>query len=210
MEERKIDAKHGGIRTFLRIAGPVALICGVLLTVHGFTGFLSSGRTPTSGGTFRLPESFGPFEEQVRHGLEQNLHPKARSFGCIVGGFFLSGLGLMMTAWGFMGAVLRYQAAEVVPVGKDAFNYVAHGTRDGVKTVAGAIGAGLSEGMRGAQPAQPQQVLRCHKCNADNNADAKFCSQCGAALAKTKPCPGCGELNDPDARFCDSCGHHFA
>ena len=52
-------------------------------------------------------------------------------------------------------------------------------------------------------------VVRCHKCNAENEPGDRFCGQCGAALAKTRPCPACGELNDPDARFCDNCGAAF-
>ena len=52
-------------------------------------------------------------------------------------------------------------------------------------------------------------VVRCHKCNAENDTDAKFCDGCGAALTKTRACPACSELNDPDARFCDNCGHRF-
>ncbi|MBN2271824.1 MAG: zinc-ribbon domain-containing protein, partial [Sedimentisphaerales bacterium] len=52
--------------------------------------------------------------------------------------------------------------------------------------------------------------IRCHKCNALLEEDAKFCSKCGAPLSKTKPCPQCRELNDPDAKFCDNCGHDFS
>jgi len=80
---------------------------------------------------------------------------------------------------------------------------MAEGTREGVKAVAGAIGQGLREGGLGGAP---QTVVRCHKCNALAQADAKFCGQ---SLGKTKPCPGCRELNDPDAKFCDNCGHAF-
>ena len=92
------------------------------------------------------------------------------------------------------------------PSGKDTFNYMAEGTREGIKTVAGAIGEGLREGgLAGGS----QTMVHCHKCNALAPADAKFCSQCGHALSKTKPCPHCQELNDPDARFCDNCGQAF-
>jgi len=48
--------------------------------------------------------------------------------------------------------------------------------------------------------------VRCPKCNEENDADAKFCKECGAAVAKTAHCPDCGELNDADANFCDNCG----
>jgi len=83
---------------------------------------------------------------------------------------------------------------------------MADGTKDAVRDVAAAVGEGL--GTRGA--AKEVRILRCHKCNADNEADARFCKSCGAPLAKTKPCPACSELNDPDARFCDHCGNALA
>jgi len=91
---------------------------------------------------------------------------------------------------------------------KDTFNYVADGTQGGVKTVASAAGQGLAEGMRSAGGAggEGKVLVRCHKCTGENDASAKFCDQCGAALAKARPCVNCGELNDPDARFCDHCG----
>ena len=41
-------------------------------------------------------------------------------------------------------------------------------------------------------------------CGEKNDADAKFCKNCGAALRKV--CPDCGEQNDADAKFCKSCG----
>ena len=121
--------------------------------------------------------------------------------------------GLVMTMYGYAGAVARYQAAEMAPVQKDTFNYVADGTQEGVKTAAKAVGEGLGSGFAagglagaGIAAADGQPGIRCHKCNFVETADAKFCSKCGAAMEKTKPCPECKELNDPDAKFCDNCG----
>jgi RNA polymerase subunit RPABC4/transcription elongation factor Spt4 len=94
----------------------------------------------------------------------------------------------------------------MAPVVKDTFNYMAEGTEEGVKTVAGAIG----EGLRGTATGEPQTKIRCHKCNALVEEAARFCGSCGAALAKAKACPTCKELNDPDAKFCDNCGFEFA
>jgi class 3 adenylate cyclase/tetratricopeptide (TPR) repeat protein len=54
----------------------------------------------------------------------------------------------------------------------------------------------------------PQPKLACVDCPAcghGNRAQAKFCEECGAALARR--CPNCGEEVRPGARFCDSCGH---
>jgi class 3 adenylate cyclase/tetratricopeptide (TPR) repeat protein len=44
----------------------------------------------------------------------------------------------------------------------------------------------------------------CPTCAAENVAGAKFCNECGAALAAG--CPTCGATNKPGARFCNECG----
>ena len=128
-------------------------------------------------------------------------------------GFPLLFAGLVMTMMGYAGKVARYQAAEMAPVQKDTFNYLADGTQSGVRTVANAAGEGLAGGfaaggMNGTAGTLEPGML-CHKCNFVETADAKFCSNCGAALEKSKPCPNCNELNDPDAKFCDNCGKVF-
>jgi len=47
---------------------------------------------------------------------------------------------------------------------------------------------------------------RCGSCGAANNADAGFCSACGANF-KVITCPACGVApKDPGARFCNQCG----
>jgi RNA polymerase subunit RPABC4/transcription elongation factor Spt4 len=118
--------------------------------------------------------------------------------------------------YGYAGAMARYQAAEIAPVQKDTFNYVADGTQEGVKTAAKAVGEGLSSGLAaggmagiGSSGEDNEPGVRCHKCNFVETSDAKFCSNCGAAMEKSKPCPKCNELNDPDAKFCDNCGETF-
>jgi class 3 adenylate cyclase/tetratricopeptide (TPR) repeat protein len=44
----------------------------------------------------------------------------------------------------------------------------------------------------------------CAACKAENEADARFCEECGAALALA--CPSCGAPHAPGKRFCKSCG----
>ena len=44
----------------------------------------------------------------------------------------------------------------------------------------------------------------CESCGAANKESAKFCKQCGGALALR--CPGCGAPYDSEDRFCDECG----
>ena len=133
-------------------------------------------------------------------------HGQPDLFWCLFVGMPLLFAGGVMTQMGFMGKVIRYMSQEAAPPAKDTFNYMADGTKDGIKTVVGAIGEGLREsGLGGGS----QTMVRCHKCNALAPADAKFCGQCGQSLGKTRACPNCRELNDPDAKFCDNCGHAF-
>jgi hypothetical protein len=61
------------------------------------------------------------------------------------------------------------------------------------------------------------EKLRCERCDADNQADARFCIDCGAALSPpaTGPtarlaeseCPNCRANNATGAQFCAVCGH---
>jgi class 3 adenylate cyclase/tetratricopeptide (TPR) repeat protein len=44
----------------------------------------------------------------------------------------------------------------------------------------------------------------CANCGTENDAGAKFCNECGAALHSG--CPTCGAANKPGAKFCSECG----
>jgi class 3 adenylate cyclase/tetratricopeptide (TPR) repeat protein len=48
----------------------------------------------------------------------------------------------------------------------------------------------------------------CPQCRAQNEADAAFCTHCGARLEQL--CPHCKSPNASDARFCKRCGHALA
>jgi predicted ATPase/class 3 adenylate cyclase len=47
-------------------------------------------------------------------------------------------------------------------------------------------------------------VIPCSSCGAENRADAKFCGECGAALAAS--CGACGAANEAGRKFCYECG----
>ena len=47
-------------------------------------------------------------------------------------------------------------------------------------------------------------VIACPSCGTDNDANARFCVECGTRLASG--CPVCGTVNPPDAKFCMNCG----
>jgi len=46
--------------------------------------------------------------------------------------------------------------------------------------------------------------VTCRVCGTENRADARFCIECGSALAAG--CPTCGTVNPPEAKFCATCG----
>ena len=46
--------------------------------------------------------------------------------------------------------------------------------------------------------------MKCTSCGFNNDADAEFCENCGAALARA--CANCGSPLKPGARFCKKCG----
>ncbi|VBB12181.1 zinc ribbon domain-containing protein [Burkholderia stabilis] len=51
----------------------------------------------------------------------------------------------------------------------------------------------------------PLSQLACAGCGALNAADARFCTQCGAAQ-RGKACSRCHAALAADARFCPGCG----
>jgi hypothetical protein len=174
---RLIDPGHGPVRGVLRVVGPLLMVVGGLFILVGAIDFFSA-----------FSSMGGP----------------PTKFWCLFVGFPLLGIGGAMTKAAYLGRIARYYSQEITPVATDTFSYAAHETKDGIRDVVGAISEGLRDDRGSGGTAEVQ--VRCHKCNHENDADAKFCSECGSALAKSVPCPGCGELNDHDARFCDNCG----
>ncbi|HOA71900.1 MAG TPA: zinc ribbon domain-containing protein [Phycisphaerae bacterium] len=194
-ERTPINPDHESTRNVFRVAGPLVFGLGGLFMIIGFVDFASG-----FGGT--KPPTM---------------------FWCFFVGMPLLGIGATMTRAGYAGKIARYYSQEITPVATDTFKYAARETKDSIREIAGAIREGLVSGtsesarvepMPGTAPATPPpltvRILRCHRCNHDNTAEARFCSQCGVALAKQVPCRHCDELNDPDAKFCDNCGKPIA
>ena len=46
--------------------------------------------------------------------------------------------------------------------------------------------------------------MKCSRCSAQNQQDARFCEDCGARLELS--CPSCGQPVTPGKKFCRSCG----
>ena len=177
---REIDPRHKEVRGVLRIVGPLVLAAGLLLLGIGVASFFSS---------------MGSFEPP-------------RFFWCAFLGIPVLFLGLVLSAPAFLGSTSRFLSAEVAPVQKDTFNYLASGTSEGVRTLAEAVGQGFAAGA-GAGNAGIEQTVPCPKCQAPNQPGAQFCAQCGADT-RPKACPSCKARNEPTARYCNQCGTALA
>jgi hypothetical protein len=171
MALRDQDPKHEATRQLLRFLGPAIAGAGLLFIAVGLFGFFSAF------GTFEPPRYvWAPFV-----------------------GMPLLFVGLVLSKFAFLGAVMRYAAHEGAPVGKDVVNYMASGTRGAVRDIAAAAREGFLNEPAASAPA-------CPNCRAPLGEGANFCSACGTAVAARISCVKCGRENEPAARFCAGCG----
>ena len=177
-DQAPMDSDHDNVRDMLRVLGPVGVGIGLIFALVGLGSFFSS---------------FGSFQPP-------------RYFWCAFIGLPFIALGSAICKFAFMGAVSRYIADEVAPVGKDVVNYMADGTHDALRQAATAVSEGIRTGLSAAETSE----IPCPECKTPNEPSAKFCKGCGKPLGKTRRCAACGQLNDSDARFCDHCGKAIA
>ena len=116
--------KHRATRSFLRVAGPLTALVGLIFTIIGMASFFSA-----IGGDGR-----------------------PRLFWCCFIGMPLLFVGIVLSMFGFIGALARYMAAEQVPVATDAINDLAEGAQGAVKTVARAVAEGVQEAQTDKKP----------------------------------------------------------
>ncbi len=172
MKEHKfVDPKHQQLRSVLRFIGISMAGIGLVLTLVGFIDF------------FRSANSFAP----------------PRYFWCAFAGLPLLGVGLMISSVAFMGAVTRFQAKEVTPVAKEAFNYLAAETDGAIRGIAHAVAQGID--------AKGEEAVLCSNCGTSNPDMSAFCKKCGTRLINEKRCGKCGRVNMQDANFCNGCGN---
>jgi len=113
--------------------------------------------------------------------------------------------------------------ASMTVLGTDYMGYqTGQAMRDAAKnpgaggSLAGAgVGMGAGIGMGAAMggsmsqqrgPGGTEVKLKCGKCGALMDQDAKFCPKCGASQVVGTPCPSCGATVPTDATFCPKCG----
>lgn len=73
--------------------------------------------------------------------------------------------------------------------------------------VGGAFGSNMA-GMSGILNTSAGGAAKCAKCGADLPAQAKFCTNCGAAVLPSgmMTCPKCGKSIPVGSKFCGECG----
>ncbi len=113
-----------------------------------------------------------------------------------------------------MGSFAQYQAAQAM---RDAAN----NPNGGLAGMGVGMGAGMAMGNMFAQSvgsakdtavqqptdAVPTNVKKCVKCGGVLTSTAKFCPECGTAVAQDRYCPECGNKVTGTAKFCANCGH---
>jgi transcriptional regulator with XRE-family HTH domain/ribosomal protein L40E len=161
----------------LRIAGWICLGLGILIVAAGLVDFFQAFNN------FGMPHLFFLF---------------------YIGGP-LAFVGIVLLAFGYMGAINRYSASEMAPVARDTTNYMLDGTREETTKTINSVVSGVASGLKGQSVnANPIKGAVCARCGTQNEPGAAFCDNCGAPLHKK--CPKCGEENDADAKFCRKCG----
>jgi hypothetical protein len=170
-------SQHEGVRTTLKILGPLFILAGVVLIVFGIQEVQKADQERDERWKRQSKEFMAGKRDM--HDIEHDHGPPAGIF-MIGGGGFAVMIGLAMLVFAFQGAFLRYQARVYAPIVKETLREVAPGLVGG-------------------------PVHTCPQCHTENPADAHYCKQCGGPLALTR-CPGCGTPNDPGANFCTRCG----
>ena len=108
-DEERINPGHQNQRSFLKVVGPLLLVVGIGFMAVGIISFFST---------------FGSFGSSPKY------------FWCCFVGMPIMAVGGVMTKFAYMGKVARYSAAELAPVAKDAFNYLAKESSEGISDIA--------------------------------------------------------------------------
>jgi len=123
------------------------------------------------------------------------------------------------TSMGVIGDVGRYTQFQAADAMRDAAQNPGGGAGTGTGLGAGfalgnAMAGAMSDALRqskegttasGSNVAAANAGVACPKCGNTNNANAKFCTECGAKLGPAA-CPNCQTELPAGAKFCTECG----
>jgi hypothetical protein len=141
------------VRSVLRVAGPVLLGLGLILTVIAFADFFSAFNNPRAG----MPTNFW--------------------LGFI--GLPLIGIGGAVTRAAYLGPASRYVAGEVTPTIRDTLGSLGVGQAEQVCAACGHHNDAHSRFCNSCGKALSRS---CPSCGADNDPGAQFCDSCGKSL----------------------------
>jgi hypothetical protein len=144
--------QQSGVRTFLRVGGPILLVIGGLMTIAAIASFFSS---------------FGSFS-----GPPENFW-----MGFV--GLPLIAIGGAMTQAGYVGPASRYVSGEVTPTIRDALGALGVGRPT---LICAACGEDNDADSRFCDGCGKPLGRACPSCAAQNDADARFCNACGNTL----------------------------
>lgn len=164
--------EHIKARESLRVAGVVVAGFGVVVFLVGLSGFVSA----------------------LTHANDLTHKPNILRIFLMFPGLLMIGVGGQMCLLGWAGSIAKYGVREGVPASVEGVNRVALGAAQGVRAVAGAVAAGLQQGVG----------VPCGACGETQDADARFCDACGKPMRPG--CGSCGAAGRAGDRFCARCG----
>lgn len=158
-------AAQGRYRTLFRIVGVVFTIAGVVLLVMYWVGF---------------GDSISSTVDTARSGASASIDASSVTSGFFddmptmwVGVLVLC-VGISCLKAGFLGAATRYVAGETMPVVKDSLEYLTDGE--------GIINLGRAQDSVDGFTSTAASGPFCTHCGTRNDAAARFCDNCGAAI----------------------------
>lgn len=157
--------------------------------------------------------------DEISENAKDKLQEKFGALGLQLVSFYVENISLpeevekaldkrtQMGVIGNMQTYAQYQAADAL---KDAAK-----NPGGLAGAGVGLGAGVAMGSAFSQvftPPQsqtqqmPEQTALCRSCGAQIKQSAKFCPECGQAVAATVACTQCNKQISAEAKFCPECG----
>lgn len=166
-----------------------------------------------------------PMLEELSEAAERNVAYEFERFGISITNFVLSSVNFPEEDFETINRILGERAAFDI-IGdnrysvKRSFDVLeSAASNEGGGSIAAAgmglglgAGAGLAVGNTFANAAgsvfnTPAKSNTCRKCGTGNDADDKFCGNCGDKLATSQiECRSCRSLIDSNVKFCPECG----
>lgn len=168
--------------------------------------------------------------QELSHQAGMHLNQSFADIGLLLVGFVIENLSLpeevekmidrksSMNIAGNLDQYMKYQAAE-------AIREAANNPDNGIAGAGAGMGAAMAMGQMftgvmnnsNSNPPAPQAApspvtppvagtVACKHCGHQNQAGAKFCSDCGTPSAVVNYCSQCGSEQAPNSKFCSVCG----